>query len=114
MIQINNYFFEPTKFEKKYREIGNTQRSFSGKVHTQNINKYYNFQLKIEGLSPSMFGNLLYLLSLNRGEDPSNLTLLDNEGNEYTVIIPINGVNYDREEGEEETYYWEMEMWEVI
>ena len=115
-IQLNNIFFYATKFETTQNEIGQTQRSFSGAIHTDYINTYHSFNLVIEGLSPSIHSNLLYLVSLNRGysSTPEDLTLVDDLGNSYQVTIPITGYKYSREEGAEEGYTWELKLAEVI
>jgi|AntDeeMetagen681_2_1112603.scaffolds.fasta_scaffold02104_3 hypothetical protein len=114
-VQINNIFLEPTDYSSELVEIGNTRRTPSGHSYTQTSAKYKTFSLTIEGVSPSMHSNLLYLTSLNRAFEGSaeDLSFTDYNGNSYTVGIPVGGYNYYIESGKEEKYTWELTLEEV-
>lgn len=114
-IKINNIFLNPTDYDSEPVEIGNTKRTPSGDMYTQVTAKYMKFELSIEGVSPSMHSNLLYLISLNRAFNgqAENLTYVDYSGDEYIVSIPSNGYAFSMEEGVNESYSWELTLEEV-
>jgi hypothetical protein len=115
VIKINNIFINPTEYESNVVEIGNTRRTPSGHMYNQNLAKYKTFELQIEGVSPSMHSNLLYLVNLNRSYDSNseNLTLNDFDGSAYEVAIPVDGYTFYQEKGKKESYYWEVSFEEV-
>ncbi|MFW6377403.1 MAG: hypothetical protein ACOCZ5_02030 [bacterium] len=115
-VQINNFFFEPTSFTPKLTIHGESRRTFSGKLHSDYSNKYHTFSLSFKQISPTELGHFLYLLNLVFPSSgvPEDLSFTDDVGNNYTVTIPIDGFNYDREQGEKETYSVELKLEEVI
>lgn len=117
MIQIDKFFFEPTSFTPNPKEKGKTRMSRNGTTHVQNNYEYMEFDITLENVSPSMHSNLLYIKDLNReynGSSAQNFKLVDDLGNQYTVMIPTEDYDYDRENGKEVTYTWDLTLREVI
>ena len=115
MIRLGKYFFQPEDVDKEIVELGNTERSFNGTLHSGKVAEYTTITLNISHLSPAEHSHLLYILDKSRDlEEDESLTFTDDLGEEYDVIIPVDGFNYEREKGEEETYRWELQLEEVI
>jgi len=114
-IQLDNVFLYCTEFNHDPQEIGKSRRSYNGTLHSQIRNSYNRFGLVIEGLSPSMHSNLLYVIDKNRSfnSPAENLTLVDDVGNEYIVAIPQGDYSYKRASGNKELYNWEINLEEV-
>lgn len=116
MVRIDNYFFEVSDYTPNIEEIGNSRRGFNGnKLHTDYTNDYHIFDLTIEDLTKEQHGNLLYLLYKCRPENGSaeKLTFEDDTGEVYTVTIPIDGFDFDRQQGEKVRYVWNLRLEEV-
>ena len=115
-IQLDKFFLECSEFHPSPNEEGNMNRSRNGKAYTQINYKFESFELVLEGVSPSMHSNLLYVVDKNRdwNSTAENLTLVDDLGNTYTVTIPPNSYDFDREQGEGETWKWSMTLEEVL
>lgn len=124
-IRLNNYFFEnvtdidPTRIEK-----GETRRMSYGSVKTYHSGiELYDFDIEFAQLSPKKIGYLIYLDNLYKPKDdsePQNLEfwcdITESELNitfPIDVIIPVGGVDFSVEGGEEETYSAELELWQV-
>ena len=115
LIRIYKYYFQPEEVEKERTEKGNTKRSLNGTIHSVKISEYHTWEITIKHLSPTKHGHLLDILDKSRGlEENENLIFIDDLGEEYNVIIPVNGFDFSREEGEKETYEWELTLEEVI
>ena len=124
-IKINNYFFDNvTKYTPKPHIIGETRRTpFGGSIHTDYTNKYYTFLLNLEGVTPTQCGQLLYLVNLVFPVNgvPQNLLFSDDTNGSawgltfpIEVTIPIDGYSFERENGKEESYRWNLELWQVL
>lgn len=117
MIQINNYFFEPTDFNINFTTIGETKRTpFGGKIHSSYTNKYHTFKMKFTQLSPTQLSHFLYLYNLvfPPSGEPEDLTFIDDTNENYTTTIPIDGFDYNREKGSDETYSVDLTLEEVL
>jgi hypothetical protein len=116
MIQLENYFFEVSDYDEKIIEIGNSNRSFSGKNHIDYINRYRQFQIGLKGISEEMHSNLLWLVSLNRGlnGEAKNLRYISLDNKEYSVDIGLNGYKFNIEKGKDKlSYEWNLTLLEV-
>lgn len=125
LIKINNYYFDNvTDYQPKLHIIGETRRTpFGGNIHTDYTNKYYIFNLKLEGVTPNQFVHLLSLTNLvfpTNGK-PQNLRFSDDTDGSLLgltfpieVTIPVGGHDFGRETGETESYWWSMELWQVL
>lgn len=124
-IRINNYFFDNvTNYDPKKNEIGKSTRMPNGTIKTQYTTKYYTFELKLENVKPTQLGQLMYLENLckpSNDDEPQNLEFYDDtDGNALGVIfplevtIPINGFDFNRESGEEETYEVDLKLEQVL
>ena len=124
LIKINNYFFDNvTQYTPKQKKIGETRRTPNGSIHTDYTNEYWTFSLTLEGVTPTQFGQLLYLVNLVFPPNgvPQNIYFSDDtDGSALELTfpieatIPIDGYNFEREKGEEETYKWNLELWQVL
>lgn len=115
-IQINNYFFLPTKYKRTPVEKANEKSTIDDTYRSQYFGEHYEFSITIENLSPTMHENLLSLKNLNRpyNDTPKeSLELIDYRGTTYTVDIKVEGYDFNREKGKEETYKWDLELIEV-
>mgnify|MGYP006278771899 CR=1 FL=1 len=114
-VQLENIFLNPTSFEGTPNEVGETKTTYNGNHQTQITASYMVFNISIEGLSPSMHSNLLFIVDKNRSFNSTakNLSFTDDLGNSYTVTIPANGYSFDREQGNKERYTWNLELREV-
>lgn len=124
IIRLNNYFFyNITDYDPTEHEIGSTRRMPYGKLKTYHSVKYFTFDIQLEQLSPTQLGQFFYLNYLCKPNDDSeseNLDFWSDDGEalgiEYPikVFIPIDGFEFDRESGEEETYSVDLRLEEVL
>jgi hypothetical protein len=124
-IRINNYFFDNvTDYTPDKKEIGTTNRMPNGTVKTQYTTEYYTFKLKLENVKSAQLGQLLYLENLCKSindDEEQNLKFYDDTDGSalgltfpIDVTIPINGFDFNREKGEEETYEVDLTLEQVL
>lgn len=116
-IKLHKYFFDVSDFNINENRVGTTQRSRKGKVFTDySSNAYKTFEISLENLSEKEHYNLLYITTLVFPENGGgqDLSFTDIFGNNYTVTIPIEGYNYRPKNTEEDLWYWEITLEEVI
>lgn len=123
MIKINNYFFEVEDIEINPNEQGNSRRAWNGYFHNNCVSKYLTVKIKITDLSLEEHLNLLFLLDTNRNYDNTNSehlifeNLKDDDflkGESIMVDIPVDdGYDYNRLEGDEELYEWDLTLEQV-
>jgi len=112
MVQIENYFFECSSFNITPHEHGTSQRSFGGKLYTSSNYKYKEISCVIEGVPPSMHSNLQDIVLKNRSWNDTNaesLTFIDEQGEIYTVDIPVDGYSYSVD-SDGDGRYWKWEI----
>lgn len=122
-IMINNYFFDNvTSYTPKYQQQGSSDRMPHGTFKTEYNGDFYTFTMKLEGVTPTQLGQLMYLDNLCKPSSGSSANLEfrdDTDGSALDVTfpldvtIPINGFDFDREDGEEESYMVDLTLEEV-
>lgn len=121
MIKINNYFFNPTGIKIEIEEKGKTRRTFNDTLHTQYSGRHRIFKYAFSNSSPVEVSHFLHLNNLCKPDNPlgeavvggEDLTLIDTNGKQYNVSIPINGLQYTPEPGKEESYEVNLTLEEV-
>lgn len=126
-IRLNNYFFNNvTGYDPNRNEPGgSTRRMPNGKIKTYHSGVvYYTFDITLEQVSPEQLGHFIYLDNLCKPKDGSisqTLDFWDDTNGEaldltfpISITIPDGGLDFERENGEGETYEVELKLEQVL